>query len=118
MLKVFWNDGGRGLDADGAKEVNLEAAKLIWSDEVRGVKDNFLGLIDEGNTIQFYYDESIPDDVGDASHLKIVLLDFPVPEKRGSYAARVAVGDVFELIEKAFRVGADYSAFEVTFEPW
>jgi hypothetical protein len=51
-MKVFWNDCGRGLESESAKEVDLEEAGLIWSDEVHGVKGNFFGLIDDdGNTI-------------------------------------------------------------------
>ncbi|MGP0064953.1 MAG: hypothetical protein ACLQGP_15310 [Isosphaeraceae bacterium] len=71
------------------------------------------------NTIQFYFDDGIPDHVDDASQLRIVYLDFPQPEKRGSYAAQVTIGEVPGLIERAFEVGADYRRFEgVTFEPW
>ena len=119
-MKAYWNDCGRGLGSDSAKEVDLEEARLIWSDEVRGVKGNFLGLIDDqGNTIQFYFTAGIPDDVDDASHLNIVLMDFPRPEKNGSYGTRVTIGEVHGFIEKAFKLGADYRKFgNVTFSRW
>jgi hypothetical protein len=119
-MKAFWNDCGRGTTSDSAEEVDLKEAGRIWSDEVRGVEGNFLGLIDDqGNTIQFYFDEGIPDYVDDASHLKIVLMDFPQPEKKGSYAAHVTNGEVQGLIEKAFEVGADYRKFGgVRFMAW
>jgi hypothetical protein len=118
-MRVFWNDRGRGPASNQAEAVDLEGAKRIWRDEVRGVEDNFLGLIDDaGLAIQFYYDESIPADGGDASQLAIIDLDLPIPERRGSYVARVRVGDVEALIEKAFRVGADPRQFIVEFRPW
>jgi hypothetical protein len=119
-MKAFWNDCGRGPSSDSAKEVNVVEAGLIWSDEVRGVRGNFFGLIDEqGNTIQFYFDAGIPDHVDDASHLSIVLMDFPQWDRKGSYATHVAIGEVHGLIEKVFKVGADYRKFgNLEFTPW
>jgi hypothetical protein len=119
-MKAFWNDRGRGLDHESAKEVDVTEAGLIWSDELRGVKGNFLGLIDEDErTIQFYFDDGIPDDVDDAGHLRIVYMDFPQPELRGSYGATVAIQEVHSLIRRAFEVGADYRKFDnVGFSPW
>jgi hypothetical protein len=119
-MKIFWNDCGRGVASSQPKDVDLHQAALIWSDEVRGVKGNFLGLVDEhGRTIQFYFDEGVPDDVDDASYLRIVFMDFPVPEKSGSFGAQVTIGEVHGLIEKAFQVGADHRRFEgVTFSSW
>jgi hypothetical protein len=119
-MKAFWNDCGRGPNSDAAKEVDLNEARLIWSDKVRGVQGNFLGLIDsQGNTIQFYFDVGIPDNVDDASHLRIVLMDFPQPARKGSCALHVTIMEVQELIEKAFQVGADYRQFgNLTFMPW
>ena len=119
-MKAFWNDCGRGPASDSAKEVDLQEARLIWSDEVRGVKGNFFGLIDDqGNTIQFYFDAGIPDHVDDAGQLGIVLMDFPRPEEKGSFSAKVTIGEVHGLIEKAFKNGADYREYRgVSFTPW
>lgn len=119
-MRAFWNDSGRGLGSDSAKEVDLKEAGLIWSDEVRGVEGNFFGLIDDQeNTIQFYFDAGVPDHIDDASHLEIVLMDFPRPEKNGSYSVRVTIGEVHRLIEKAFKVGADYRYFgDLNFVSW
>jgi hypothetical protein len=120
-LKAFWNDCGRGRDAEAARAVDLAEAGRIWSGKVRGVEGNFFGLVDEaGNTIQFRFEADIPDDVGDAGHLRIVRMDFPKPDRNGSYAAVVAVGQVHGLIEKAFRDGVDYRKFgrRLRFEPW
>jgi hypothetical protein len=119
-MKAFWNERGRGQTSDNAKQVNLTEAELIWSDEVRGIQGNFFGLIDDqGRTMQFYFDEGIPDDVDDASHLEIVLMDFPQPAHKGSYATHATIGAVHGLIEKAFEVGADYHRFEnLKFMPW
>lgn len=119
-MKVFWNDQGRGPDPGSAQQVDLPQARLIWTDEVRGCQGNFYGLIDaEDRTIQFYYDESIPDHVDDATHLRIVTLDFPVPEQEGSYSTQVTIGEVDALIVKAFEVGADHQRFaNLTFTAW
>lgn len=119
-MKAFWNDRGEGTPAELAKEVNLQDAGSIWSDQVPGIKGNFFGLIDdEGNTIQFYFESGIPDDVDDASHLSIVLMDFPQFEIMGSYTRLVTVGEVQGLIRKAFQVGAFYRKFAgVEFSPW
>jgi hypothetical protein len=64
-----------------AEKVTLNEARLVWSDEARGMKG--IGLIDDqGRTIQFYFDEEIPDHVDDARHLRMVLMDFPEPAQR------------------------------------
>ncbi len=119
-MKAFWNDRGRGVDSQSPKTVDLQEAGLIWSDEVRGVKGNFFGLVDEqGNVVQFYFDEGIPNDVDDAGHLEIVLMDFPQPQMNGSYATHVKIAAVHSWIEKAFRDGADFLKFGgLSFMPW
>src|SRR5262245_27147826 len=119
-MRAFWNDCGRGPDADSAEEGDLKEALRSWLDEVRGVKGNFFGLIDDqANTIQFYFDAGIPDHVDDAGHLRIVSMDFPQPDRGGSFARDVTIGEVYGLIEKAFKVGADHSKFDdLSFTPW
>jgi hypothetical protein len=120
VMKAYWNDGGSGPAPDAAEEVNLQRARLIWSDEVRGMPGNFFGLIDEHNrTVQFYFDDGIPDEVEDASHLRIVLLDFPRPDLSGSFTRQIAIGEVDPLIETAFRVGLDHDYFgDLEFVSW
>ena len=119
-MKVFWDDCGEGLPADDAKDVHLDEARLIWSDTVRGLEGNFLGLTDEQDkTVQFCYISDVPDDVEDARHLAIVLLDFPVADRQGSYQRQVTIGEVQDLIVIAFRHGADPCLFgKVDFVPW
>ncbi len=119
-MRAYWNDGGAGPAADEAKEVDLHEAGRLWSDDVRGMEGNFLGLIDDrGRTVQFLFDAGIPDGIDDASHLRVVLMDFPLPERGGSYGRRVAIGEVHGLIEAAFRDGVDHRRFgELTFTPW
>ena len=119
-MRAFWNDCGVEVTSDQAREVDLQSAQLIWSDEVRGVEGNFFGLIDElDRTVQFYFEVSIPEDVDDASHLCTVLMDFPQPKRNGSYGRRVTIGEVHELIATAFRDGADHRYFgELTFTAW
>jgi hypothetical protein len=118
-MKAFWNEFGRGPEPDAPVEVTLIQAQNTWSDG-SGAKGNFFGLIDaEERTIQFYFEEGIPDHVEDATRLKIVLLDFPVPEKSGSYSRLVTIGEVHGLIAQAFAVGANPSLFEnLTFSSW
>jgi hypothetical protein len=119
-LRAFWNDQGKGPDPGSAQKVSLREAGEIWTD-VRGVEGNFFGLIDDSeNTIQFLFEESIPDDVDDAGHLKIVVMDFPKPEKNGSYATLVTISEVHGLIEKAFNEGVDHRKCgkRVRFSSW
>jgi hypothetical protein len=120
LMKAYWDDGGRGTPNGAAKPVNLEEAKRIWIDEMGGVRGNFLGLIDDDEqTIQFYVDQTLPDNVEDARHLAMILVDFPRTELRGSYCRRVTVGEVCKLIEMAFDVGADHRHFgKLTFARW
>ena len=119
-MKSFWNDRGSGVASDAPIEVTLERAGIIWSDELRGVEGNFFGLVDDhGNTIQFYFTEGIPDHVEDAHHLRIVLMDFPRADEKGSYGRVVAIGEVHSLIERAFAVGADFRNYgALEFSPW
>ena len=112
-MKAFWNDCGRGVEPATPEGVDLDRARMIWFDEVRGVEGNFLGLVDEeGKVVQFMFDEGIPDDVDDAGHLQIVWMDYPLPERKGSYGGRVSIGEVWGLIERVFIEGADYRRVE------
>ncbi|HWW07538.1 hypothetical protein [Collimonas sp.] len=119
-MKAFWNDCGEGPIYDSSVDLSQAQVNLIWSDEIRGVEGNFLGLTDDrGNTIQFYFSAGIPDEVEDASHLKIVLVDFPVKEKRGSYSKQVTIGEVLGLIAIVFDVGASHQSFnDLSFGAW
>ena len=118
-MKVFWYDCGDQVDPGMAMEMTLDQADLRWSDG-SGAQGNFFGLIDDQDrTIQFYFDESVPDDVEDASHLRIVLMDFPDEARGGSLGRHVSIGEVRGLIETAFKMGADPAHFgELTFTQW
>ncbi len=119
-MKAYWNDCGDGPTSEAAREVGPGEAGSIWSDTVRGVEGNFLGLIDDGGrTVQFLYAADIPDGVDDASRLRIVLMDFPQPEQRSSYQRYVAIGEVRRLIAMVFETGADHRRFgALTVTPW
>lgn len=118
-MKAFWYDNGAEVPADAPQEVDLDGAIRLWSDS-HGVEGNFLGLIDDADrTIQFYFDADIPDDVDDARHLAVVLMDFPDVERQGSHTRLVTIGEVQGLIERAFAGGVDHERFgELAFEPW
>lgn len=119
-MKAYWDDCGNGRVGDDAEHVDLREARLIWSDTVRGIAGNFLGLIDDlDRTIQFRFEAGIPDGVDDARHLPIVLMDLPEVERKGSYERIVTVGEVHDLIGIAFAKGADPRHFgDLTFTPW
>lgn len=119
-MRVFWNADGNGIESQSAIGLKLAEAKAVWSDDLTGIKGDFIGLIDDnGRTIQFYFDEDAPLRSDDASSRAIIRLDFPVVEKGGSCGMHVAVRDVEGLIEKAFVVGADYRQYDgVSFESW
>ena len=71
-LRAFWADGPRG---ESGRQLTREGALDVWA-ETRGTRGDFFGLTDDlGRTIQFYFCESIPDDVDDAGHLAIVDLE-------------------------------------------
>ena len=118
-MQAFWDDCGQGSPSDAAVQVHQTQAQDLWSD-LRGIEGNFLGLIDaEGRTIQFCFTDGIPDDVEDARHLSIVLLDFPVPDRGGSFSRQATVGEVHALIAQAFGTGADPAAFAgLEFSAW
>jgi hypothetical protein len=121
-IKIFWSDAtsGQGVGSSNARPVNLNEARRIWSDEVRGVKGNFLGLIDEeGRAAQFSFDANVPDSVDDASFLKIIRVDFPLPAKKGSFTATVTVREVDKWMQEIFKKGADPGRFkDLKFEAW
>ena len=55
----------------------------------------------------------------DASHLEIVLVDFPVPSLSGSYQRIVSIGESPRFIERAFELGASHENFdELEFNKW
>ncbi|GAB2880141.1 hypothetical protein GCM10027277_56710 [Pseudoduganella ginsengisoli] len=118
-MRAYWHDCGVGPGSDAPVDVTLIQAKNIWSD-CSPVEGNFLGLIDSlGRTIQFCFTDGVPDHMEDARHLKIVLLDFPIPEKSGSYSRQVSIGEVHKLIDLAFNAAADHLSFPgVNFVPW
>ncbi len=118
-MKAFWNDCNRGPESAAPVELHVAEAVNAWCD-MSGVKGNFFGLVDDlGRTVQFYFDEGIPNHVDDVGHLRIVLMDFPQPELGGSYAAKVEIREVPALIEKAFLVGADHRSFSaLSFQAW
>lgn len=118
-MRAYWFDGGEEVTPDDARGVSLEDADRIFADG-RGVEGNFFGLIDdEDRTIQFYFTQSIPDDVEDARHLPIVWMDFPIPHEGGSYGRQVTIGEVSGLIAHAFAHGADHTRFgDLAFSAW
>ena len=118
-MRLYWNDCGRGVESSDPKPATMEEVNFTWSDEVRGVEGNFLGLVDDQDrAIQFLFVSGIPDHIGDAGHLQIVRMDFPVPAEGGSYFSIVKIDDIYELIARAFEVGAMHEQFEVEFEAW
>lgn len=118
-MKAFWQDGKRGVDADNAKVMTRTQALDAWAD-LRGLRGNFFGLIDDQErTLQFYFDASIPDDVDDASHLRIVRAEVPDPTRKGSWGTQVTIAEASALIEQVFRTGADPAAFpQFSFDGW
>ena len=115
-LRAFWTDGPTG---EPGRQLTREEALDVWADS-RGTRGNFFGLTDDlGRTIQFYFCESIPDNVDDAGHLAIVDLDIPDPKRRGSFSRCVSIDEVAEHITKAFEVGVEREQFEpLTFARW
>ena len=118
-MKAYWSFSFEVVESDEPVILTLEAALNAWADGSGGEGD-FFGLVDSLNrTIQFLFVDSIPDDFEDAGQLSIVLVDFPVPERRGSWSKIVTITESSALIEKAFRVGASFADFEgLEFSSW
>jgi hypothetical protein len=121
-MKLFWDDraSGRGLSSDQAQTVDLSEAERIWTDEVRAVQGSFLGLTDgAGRTIQFMFERDIADTESDSYFLRIIRVDFPCPERSGSFTAMLTGGEVLRWMQDAFEKGADPAHFDgLSFEPW
>ena len=118
-LIAYWQDLEDIVESANPRELTLEQALNRWADG-NGCEGNFFGLIDDqDNTIQFCFVDSIPDHVDDASHLEIVLVDFPVPSLSGSYQRIVSIGESPRFIERAFELGASHENFdELEFNKW
>ena len=118
-MKAYWQDLNDVVEPSDERMLTLTEALDQWADG-RGVKGNYFGLIDsEDRTIQFLFVDSIPNHVDDARHLQIVKVDFPVPDRGGSYSKTVAIGEVSKWIEKAFKVGAHHEHYEgLKFSSW
>lgn len=118
-MMAYWQDGSDIVASSNPQQLGLVDALNRWADG-HAVQGNFFGLIDENNcTIQFYFVDGIPDHIEDARHLRIVLVDFPVPARQGSFSTLVTIGDSSNWIEKAFLVGANHENFEgLEFSPW
>jgi hypothetical protein len=72
-----------------------------------------------GRTIQFMFERDIADDESDSYFLRIIRIDFPCPERNGSFTAMVMGGEVLRWMQDAFKKGADPAQFDgLTFEPW
>ena len=118
-LKVYWNDCDDVVDSTGPRTLTQTEAMNRWADS-SGAEGNFFGLIDaDENTMQFYFEDSIPDDVEDAGHLEIVLLDFPKPDLRGSFQRIISIDESSEWIKRAFENGLDHEQYDgLTFCSW
>ena len=121
-MKLFWNDRatGRGLTSDQARTVALNEAERIWTDEVRAVQGSFLGLTDSaGRTIQFMFERDIANNEDNSDFLRIIRVDFPCPERSGSFTAMLTGEEVLRWMQDAFEKGADPARFDgLSFEPW
>jgi hypothetical protein len=118
-MRAYWQDLQDVVESANARTMTLNDALNVWSDS-RAVQGNFFGLIDENDfTMQLYFVDGIPDEVEDAGHLRIVLVDFPVPARGGSFTALVTIGESSAWIEKAFRVGTNHEKYEgLDFSAW
>ena len=118
-MNAYWQDLEGVVHSTHPRTLTLTEALNQWADG-RGAEGNFFGLIDsEDNTIQFYFEDSIPDDVDDAGHLRIVTVDFPKPALRGSFQKLVTIYESSELIKRAYEHGAQHENFEnLSFCKW
>lgn len=118
-MQVYWQDGHDIVESTHPKPMTLVEALNRWADG-SGAEDNFFGMIDaDDNTMQFYFEDSIPDDVDDGSHLAIVLVDFPIPALGGSYQKMLTIGETPAWIKRGFEVGLNHEKYEgLLFAKW
>lgn len=118
-MKAYWQDCEDVVESSHPQTLTQTEALDRWADG-SGTEGNFFGLIDsDDNTMQFHFEESIPDDVGDASHLKIVLVDFPQPSLGGSYQKLISIGESGKWIQRGYELGLDYHQYEgLEFVKW
>ena len=118
-MQAYWQDGHDIVEVTHPKTSTLLETVDRWADG-SGAEGNFFGLIDANdNTMQFYFEDSIPDDVDDASHLEIVQVDFPLPALRGSYQKTLSIGATPNWIKRGFEVGLNHEKYEgLEFAKW
>ena len=118
-MQAYWQDSHNIVESTHPKNLTLIEALDRWAD-ISGAAGNFFGLIDaDENTMQFYFEDSIPDDVDDASHLEIVLVDFPLPSLGGSYQKMLTFGATPDWIKRGFEVGLNHEQYEdLLFAKW
>jgi len=118
-MDAYWQDCEDVVESSHPHALTLNEALNRWAD-ISGAEGNFFGLIDvANNTMQFYFEDSIPDEVEDASHLEIVLVDFPQPSLGGSYQKLTSVGESTNWIKRGFELGLDYKKHEgLKFAKW
>jgi hypothetical protein len=121
-MKLFWFDvvSGRELSSVQARTVDLSEAERIWFGEIHGAEGSFLGLTDDaGRTIQFMFDRGLANNEDSLDLLRIIQVDFPCPERSGSFTAMLTGGEVLRWMQDAFEKGADPAQFDgLSFEPW
>ena len=121
-MKLFWCDvvSSRELSSDQARTVDLSEAERIWFDEIHGAEGSFLGLTDDaGRTIQFMFDRGMANNEDSSDLLRIIRVDFPCPERSGSFTAMLTGEEVLRWMQDAFEKGADPARFHgLSFEPW
>jgi len=107
-MKAYWQDCEYVVESSHPQQMTLVEALDRWADG-SGAEGNFFGLIDaDDNSMQFYFEDSIPDGVDDASHLEIVLVDFPQPALGGSYQKTISIGESSNWIKRGFELGLDF----------
>ena len=118
-MKAYWQDCEDVVESSHPHSLTQTQSHDRWAD-CRGAEGNFFGLIDsDDNAMQFYFEDSIPDDVGDASHLRIVLVDFPQPSLGGSYQKLISIGESEKWIQRGFELGLNYQKHEgLEFVKW
>jgi hypothetical protein len=118
-LKVFYSSGGRYIDAAKAVSMTYANALRVWTDDVRGTKGSYYGLIDDSDrTLQFYFISGIPNHIDDAGSLRIVEMDIPEPIRQGSYISLVKICEVSNFIKLAFDKGISAGVHRFVFRKW
>jgi hypothetical protein len=109
-LRLFYCIHAEGTCMDPSAPVRLDATKaLAIARKALAAKDDYVGFVDADETTLQFYVES-PDSV---------LIDMPVPEKKGSFGVRTSRAEALKIVGRLSPPLSRYrSELKMEFAKW